>query len=161
MAGPPSPDSNRAEEISMRSFFIAVSIALAMAAASGAAKEQSLQDLIARANAAPIKDQPSLYSDIAERQFKSAEDLYNQGKNDDARAAIADVVTYSQKAHDAAVQSGKRLKATEMASRKMSHRLQDLKLTLNYDDQAPVQDAADRLQSMAEDLLTHMFGKGK
>lgn len=126
-----------------------------------AAKEQSLQELIARAKTAPLKDQPSLYIEIAERQLKSADELYNAGKVDEARAAIADVVDYSQKAHDAAIQSGKKLKGTEMASRKMSHRLRDLKRTLNFDDQAPVEAAADRLESLAQDLLNHMFGKGK
>jgi len=145
----------------MRNFLITATLVLAAAAAIGAAKEQSLQELIARANAAPLKEQPGLYIDVAERQLKSADELYGEGKVDDARAAIADVVTYSQKAHDAAVQSGKKLKPTEMASRKMSHRLRDLKRTLNFDDQAPVQAAADRLETMAQDLLSHMFGKEK
>ena len=144
-----------------RSFFITITLALAAVAAMAAAREQTLQELIARANAAPLKEQPSLYIDVAERQLKSADELYSEGKVDDARAAIADVVTYSQKAHDAAVQSGKKLKPTEMASRKMSRRLRDLKRTLNFDDQAPVQAAADRLETMAQDLLSHMFGKEK
>jgi polyhydroxyalkanoate synthesis regulator phasin len=134
---------------------------LGMATASLAAKEQTLQELIVRADAAPLKEQPSLYIEIAERQLKSADELYNQGKVGEARAAVADVVTYSEKAHDSAIQSGKKLKGTEMASRKMSHRLRDLKRTLNFEDQAPVQAAADRLETLAQDLLTHMFGKGK
>jgi hypothetical protein len=145
----------------MRSFWLIASIILTAVSGCVAAKEQTLQELIARATAAPVKDQPSLYIDIAERQLKSADQMYSEGKVDDARAAIADVVTYSQKAHDAAIQSGKKLKPTEMASRKMSHRLRDIKRTLNFDDQAPVQAAADRLETMAQDLLGHMFGKEK
>jgi polyhydroxyalkanoate synthesis regulator phasin len=145
----------------MRSCWIAITLILTAAAGSAAVKDQSLQDLIARANSAAVKDQPALYIDIAERRLKAADDLYNEGKVDDARDAVADVVTYSEKAHDAAIQSGKRLKPTEMASRKMSRRLRDLKHTLNFEDQAPVQAAADRLESLAQDLLTHMFGKGK
>jgi hypothetical protein len=142
-------------------FLLIISVMLASVAACLAADEQSLQDLITRANAAPVKDQPGLYIKIAERQLKSAEELYNAGKSADARAAIADVVTYSEKAHNAAVESGKRLKPTEMASRKMSHQLRDLKRTLDYEDQAPVQAAADRLETLAQDLLNHMFGKDK
>jgi polyhydroxyalkanoate synthesis regulator phasin len=145
----------------MRCYVLSVAIVLGMATTSLAAKEQTLQELIARADAAPLKEQPSLYIEIAERQLKSADELYNQGKVEEARAAVADVVTYSEKAHDSAIQSGKKLKGTEMASRKMSHRLRDLKRTLNFDDQAPVQAAADRLETLAQDLLTHMFGKGK
>jgi len=145
----------------MRRLLITITFTLAATAAMVAAKEQTLQELIARANAAPTKEQASLYIDLAERQLRSADQLYSEGKVDDARIAISDVVTYSQKAHDAAVQSGKKLKPTEMASRKMSHRLRDLKRTLNFDDQAPVQAAADRLETMAQDLLAHMFGKEK
>jgi len=145
----------------MRKTLLAITILVAAVAVSLAAKEQSLQELIARADAAAIRDQPALYIDIAERQLKTADELYNQGKVEEARAAVGDVVTYSEKAHDAAVQSGKRLKPTEIASRKMSHRLRDLKHTLNFEDQAPVEAAADRLESLAQDLLNHMFGKGK
>jgi hypothetical protein len=145
----------------MQSFWLTASIILLAVSGCMAAKEQTLQELIARANAAPVKERPSLYIEVAERQLKSADILYSEGKVESARAAIADVVTYSQKAHDAAVQSGKKLKQTEMASRKMSHRLRDLKRTLNFDDQAPVQAAADRLEIMAQDLLSHMFGTEK
>jgi polyhydroxyalkanoate synthesis regulator phasin len=126
-----------------------------------AAREPSVQELIARANSAPTKDQPGLYIEIAERQLKSASELYGQGKLEDARDAVSDVVTYSQKAHDAAIQSGKRMKATEMASRKMFHKLLDIKRTLNFEDQSPVEAAADRLEALAQDLLAHMFGKEK
>jgi len=145
----------------MRKTLLAITVVVAAVAVSPAAKEQSLPELIARADAAAVKDQPALYIDIAERQLKAADELYNQGKVEEARAAVGDVVTYSEKAHDAAVQSGKRLKPTEIASRKMSHRLHDLKHTLNFEDQAPVEAAADRLESLAQDLLNHMFGKGK
>jgi len=145
--------------MSMRRCALLVLMTLLGAVAYLAAKEQSLQEMIARANAAPLKDQPSLYIDIAEHQLKSADQLYNQGKVEDARSAIMDVVTYSEKAHDAAIQSGKKLKPAEMASRKMAHRLQDIKRTLNFEDQAPVQAAAERLEALAQDLLNHMFGK--
>ena len=140
---------------------LTITILVVAATFCPAAKEQSLQELIARADAAAVKDQPALYIDIAERQLKAAGELYNEGKVEEARTAVADVVTYSEKAHDAAVQSGKRLKPTEIASRKMAHHLRDLKHTLNFEDQEPVQAAADRLENLAQDLLSHMFGKGK
>lgn len=126
-----------------------------------AAKEPTLQELMARANSAPLKEQPALCIEIAERQLKLARELYDAGKPDEGKTTVADLVAYSQKAHDAAVQSGKRLKQTEMASRKMSRQLLDMKRTLNFEDQAPVQAAADRLETLAQDLLAHMFGKEK
>jgi len=126
-----------------------------------AAKQETLQELIARAEAASPTDRPALYIEVAESQLKSADELYTAGKPDDARTAVNDVVTYSQKAHDAAVQTEKKLKSTEISIRKMADRLRDIKRTLNFEDQAPVQAAADTLEKLRTDLLAHMFGKGK
>ena len=124
-------------------------------------KTETLQELIARADSARVEDRPTLCVEISERQLKSADELYTAGKVDEARAAVQDVVTYSEKAHDAAIQSGKKVKNTEIAFRKMAAKLRDIKRSLNFDDQAPVQAAADRLESLRTDLLSHMFGKGK
>jgi hypothetical protein len=138
-----------------------LALVLAVAATSLAAKEPSLDELIARAKSAPLKDQPTLYVEVAERQLKSADELYIAGNVDEARKSVADIVAYSEKAHDAAIQSGKKVKTVEMAVRKMSHKLNDVKRTLNFEDQAPVGEAADQLQKLADDLLTYMFGQGK
>jgi hypothetical protein len=138
-----------------------LALVLAVAATALAAKEPTLDELIARAKSAPLKDQPTLYVEVAERQLKSADELYVAGNVDEARKSVADIVTYSEKAHDAAIQSGKKVKSVEMAVRKMSHKLNDVKRTLNFEDQAPVGAAADQLQKLADDLLTYMFGQGK
>jgi len=143
-------------------FRILISAALLAASfLASASKPESLQEMIARADAARLEDRPGLYVEIAERQLKSTDDLYTTGKVEDAQAALKDVVTYSEKAHDAAIQSGKRLKNTEIDFRKMAAKLRDIKRSLNFDDQAPVQAAADRLESLRTDLLSHMFSKGK
>ena len=136
-------------------------VLLATSVLVSASKQESLQELIARADAARLEDRPALYVEIAGRQLKSADELYTAGKVDEAQAALKDVVTYSEKAHDAAIQSGKRLKNTEIDFRKMAAKLRDIKRNLNFDDQAPVQAAADRLENLRTDLLSHMFGKGK
>ena len=124
-------------------------------------KTETLQQLMARAESARIEDRPALCIEIAERQLKSADELYSAGKADEARTALQDVVAYSEKAHDAAIQSGKRIKNTEIALRKMAAKLRDINRSLNFDDQAPAQAAADRLESLRTELLSHMFGKGK
>jgi hypothetical protein len=145
----------------MRFRIIITAILLATSHSAFAYKTETLQELIARAASAKVEDQPALYVDISERQLKSADELYTGGKVDDARTAVQDVVTYSEKAHDAAIQSGKKLKNTEIAFRKMATKLRDIKRSVNFDDQAPLQTAADRLENLRTDLLSHMFGKGK
>jgi len=102
-----------------------------------------------------------LYIEIAERELKSADELYVAGKVEEARKSVANVVTYSEKAHDAAIQTGKKLKSVEMSVRKMSHKLNDVKRTLNFEDQPPVAEASNQLERLADDLLTTMFGKTK
>src|SRR5271170_3427776 len=162
MASSAPADRDRAEKINdmRRPITIAV-VLVATSLVAFAYKTETLQELIARADAARIDDQPALYVEIAERQLKSADELYTAGKVDDAQAAVTDVVTYSQKAHDAAIQSGKKLKNTEIELRKMAAKLRDIKRSLNFDDQAPLQTAADRLENLRTDLLSRMFGKGK
>ena len=126
-----------------------------------ASKAESVSELIARAEAARPEDRAVLYIEIAELQLKAADELYTAGKVQEAQAAIGDVAAYSEKAHDASLKSGKRLKNTEIAVRKMADKLRDIKRTLNFDDQAPVQEVVDRLEQLRTDLLAHMFGKGK
>jgi len=145
----------------MRSRAPIVVFVLAVSCGAAGLDEAPLVELHKRAESAPVGERPALYIDIAERQLRAADDLYSAGEVEDARAAVKDVVACAEKAHDTAVQSGKRLKPTEIALRKMSMKLRDIKRTLNYDDQPPVQTAAERLRSLADDLLSHMFGKDK
>jgi hypothetical protein len=125
------------------------------------AREIPLQELIAKADNVPVNKQPSLYREVAERQLKIANDAYNTGQSDAGRAALQDVVTYARKAEDSAVRSGKKLKDTEIALRKMADKLRDMKRSANFDDQPPIQSATDELESLRTDLLDHMFEKKK
>jgi len=137
---------------------VVLTTALALAFADN---RDVLKELIARAEVARPEDKPALYVAVCERQLKITNELYAADKAVEAQAAVKDLVTYAEKAHDAAIQSGKRLKDTEIAYRKMAAKLRDLKRGLNFEDQAPVQTAADRLENLRTDLLSHMFGKGK
>jgi hypothetical protein len=126
-----------------------------------AEQDQALTQLLARAASARIEEQPGLYTEAARLELKAADRLYTAGNADDARAAVRDLVTYSDKAHDASTRSGKRLKDTEIAMRKMAEKLRDIKRTVTFEEQAPLQMAADHLESLRTDLLSHMFSKGK
>jgi len=144
----------------MRSFAI-VLLGMLLSVPQTAAKEESVQQLVDRANSARVEDQPALYSAAAEKQLKSADQLYTAGKVDEARAAVTDVVQYSDKASSAAIQTGKKLKNTEIAVRRMAAKLRDIKRSLAFEDQSPVQVAIDRLETLRTQLLAKMFGKTK
>jgi NhaP-type Na+/H+ and K+/H+ antiporter len=142
----------------MRLFIVAVALLLACPLAL-LGKEETLEEMIQHAHSAELKDQPELYIKIARHELKAADKLYSSSNSDAAREAVNDIVEFSAKAADAAIQSGKRLKNTEIDIRKLAEKLLDIKRTLIFDDQAPVQTAADKLEEMRSRLLNHMFGK--
>lgn len=129
----------------------------AFATVALARDRESLEQLKARVESANPKDKVGLALQIAERQVSTADESYKAGKSDDARAAIQDVVTYTQKAADAATQSGKKLKEAEITVRKLAHRLADVKRSVEFNDQAPLQDAIDGLEKIRTQLLNKMF----
>ena len=141
----------------MRIIILAVFFASSLVAF--ARKEETLADLITRAESSKLDDRPHLYTEIAQRQVKAADQLYAAGKPEEARAAVRDVVEYSDKASDAATHSGKKLKDTEIAVRKMVARLRDIKRTLAFEDQASVEEAVNHLEQVRTQLLSQMFGK--
>jgi hypothetical protein len=143
----------------MRVWTISVLLLFAVSTPAYTIKEQTLQELIDRAQSARVDDRPGLYLEIMERQLKAADELYGEGKVNAASEALNDVVTYSDKARDSAIAVPKKLKNTEIAFRKSAARLRDIKRTLNFDDQAPVQSAVDHLERSRTEMLSHMFDK--
>jgi hypothetical protein len=127
--------------------------------ATAMAKDETVDELKARFEKARAEDRPQLGLKIAQHQLHDADTLYNEGKIDDARTAIEDVITYSEKARDAATQTKKHLKEVEIDARKMAEKLRDIKRNLNFDDQPPVKEAIDRLEAIRTTLLDEMFAK--
>jgi hypothetical protein len=136
-------------------------VAAALAALPGPRvfADDTLEQLIARSESASAGDRPALYTKIARMQADAADKFYLDGNADAGNKALNDVVTYSSKAADAAASTGKRLKDTEIALRKMAEKFRDVKHNLPFDDQAPVQQAIDSLEKMRTELLSAMFGK--
>lgn len=138
---------------------LGVLAAAAIPAGLAFAKEQTLEQLKARIESAKPDERAGLCIQVAEREVEAADKFYTDGKIDEAQASIHDVVAYSQKASEAASQTGHKLKNTEIALRKMAHRLNDIKRTLAFENQATVQSAAETLEKLRTDVLNRMFGK--
>jgi hypothetical protein len=132
---------------------------LALAAAYGATKNETVDELKLRFKSARVEDRPGLGIRIARDQLRNADKLYSEGNADEARAAVEDVVTYSEKARDAAIQTKRRLKDVEIEARKMAEKLRDIKRTLAFDNQAPVEQAIRRLEDVRTSLLKEMFAE--
>jgi hypothetical protein len=131
---------------------------LTVATFSFGRKEETLQQLIGRADQARPDQQPDLYMEIAERELKFALEANKAGQGDALKSALQQIVKYSDQAHAAAMRSSKRLKHTEIKLRGISAKLRDLKGNAEVDDQAAVQSAIDQLEGFRTDLLHAMFG---
>lgn len=142
----------------MRTPIILVTLVLALSGAA-LARNESVDQLKAKLAKADTGQRIDACLQIARLQLDSADKLYNDGKVDQARAAINDVVNYTEQAGDAASKSGKKLKKAEILVREMANKLREIKHSLNFDDQAPVQEAVDRLEKVRSSLLSAMFGK--
>ena len=130
-------------------------------AASGicfARKEETLSELMAKADAASGAQQADLCMQVAERQMKLAIESFNQNKPDSGRAALEQISKYADKGHSAAIQARKRLKHTEIKLRQISGHLRDFKFNANADDQPVVQATIDKLEAYRTELLKSMFG---
>ncbi|HEU5335535.1 MAG TPA: hypothetical protein VFU27_06205 [Terriglobales bacterium] len=139
-----------------RKIAIAVLVLLACAPAA-LARHETLEGLKAKLAAAKPSDQPKLCLEIARRQLEAMDKAYQGGQVPQAQTLLHDVVGYAQRAGDAALKSHKHIKKTEIEVRKMSRRLQDLKVTLDVDSRPPVQDAVNRLEHIRSQLLNQMF----
>jgi hypothetical protein len=132
---------------------------LAMLLPALARTDESLEQLVARAESARVEDRPPLYVEAARRQLEAADRSYTDGKAESLHQALQDVAAYSDKARDAALQSNKRLKDTEIAMRKMASRLRDIESNVPFEEQPAVHAAADHLEQIRTALLNRMFGK--
>ena len=132
---------------------------LAIVSAYGAARDESVDGLKSRFESAHPEDRPELGIQIARHQLRNADKLYSDGKVEQASAAVEDIVSYCEKARDAATQTRKHLKNVEIDVRKIAEKLRDIKRTLAFDDQPPVEHAIRRLEDVRTTLLKEMFAK--
>ena len=123
-----------------------------------ARQEDTLPQLIAKADTASSGQQADLCMEVAERELKLVIAAYKANKTDEGRDSLEQIVKYADKGHSAAIQSGKRLKHTEIKLRQVALHLRDLKFNVDVDDQPLVQAAVDKLEDYRTEILKSMFG---
>ena len=125
------------------------------------ARDETVDELKSRVQNALPQDRPKLCVQIAELQLRNADKFYKNGDVELARAAVEDIVAYSEQGRDSAVQTKKHLKNVEIAVRKVAERLRDIQRTISYEDQPTVDHAVQRLEEVRTTLLKQMFSKEK
>ena len=121
--------------------------------------KESVDALKARAAAAEGKKQVELLVKVAQRQLKATDELYSAGKPEEARATLKDVVDYGTRACQAASETGERMKKTEIAVRKIAHRLEEIRKAVPFAERPPLAAAVNELEKAHDDLLRRMFKK--
>jgi hypothetical protein len=135
----------------------ATALILCVAASARAATVDELKGRVANAN---LADRPRLCLEISERQLAVADKLYGQGDSDKAQEALGDVASFSELARDYAIQAHKHEKQSEIAVRKMTRKLADLKHAVTREEQKRVEETIGRLDRVRDDLLAAMFANG-
>jgi len=134
---------------------------LAVVAGPVAARDETVDELKPRVENALPQDRTDLRIRMAELQLRNAYKLYKEGDVEHARAALDEIVTYSEQARDSAIETKKHLKNVEIKVRKIAERLRDIKQTVALEDQAPIDQAVLRLEKVRTSLLQQMFSKEK
>jgi hypothetical protein len=122
--------------------------------------EPTIDELKARLASTSIPDRPALCIRISEHQLDEANRFYTAGDIEKWKAALVDVLAFAELARDYSIQSHKHEKQSEIAIRKETRKLADLKHTVSHDDQEQVQNTVDGLERARNDLLLAMFPKG-
>ena len=130
---------------------------LLCAFALAAADDQPLDALKAQAQR---EDAPRLYAEVVRRQVEVANDFYTAGDVEKAEATIQELVSFSDKCLQSAQTRGERnLKSTEITLYKAGRRLEEVRRSLNFEDQPKVQDAVEAIEKTRRGVLNIMFGK--
>lgn len=135
----------------------AIALILAATLATAVDKKDTLEQLKARAETASGKHEIELSVEIADRQLKATDEAYTAGDVDKAQAALTDVVEYGVRAAKEATNTGKRMKQTEIALRKISDRLDEIGKSVDVESRPPVKEAIRKLEAARNDLLFRMF----
>ena len=129
-----------------------------VALAAVAKQPETIDELKARAESAAQKKQPELYAKLAKMQAEAANDTYNSNA-EQARKLIQEAADSAEKAAEASLASGKRLKKTEIDLRELHKRMDDIGRSWAFDDRAPVKTAMQRVETVRSKLLDRMFAK--
>ena len=129
---------------------------LLCAVALAAADDPPLDALKAQAQR---EGAPRLYAEVVRRQVEVANDLYTAGDVEKAEATIQELVAFTDKCLESAQARKRDLKSTELTLYKAGRRLEEVRRSLNFEDQPKVQSAVEAIEKARRGLLSIMFAK--
>lgn len=146
---------------------MAVAAMLFVFAAAGQQAPPNVADPFAarrsEAEAAREGRRAKLFVELARDEMEAADHAFTEGNVGLGQKLAAQAASDADTSGKAAVDSGKRLKDTEIDLRKLQTRTRDISRSLNFEDRPPIDKIVDRIEAMRETILNRMFGgkKGK
>ena len=120
-----------------------------------------IEELKAKAEHKGEADRGRIYADIAHELVELANNQFTNGDAEKGQASIKDAVTYAEKAAASAEEKGHKIKNAEITLRETARRIDEVRRTLSIDDQPPLKEAVERLETLRKELLKKMFGEDK
>ena len=105
-----------------------------------------------------------LFVDLAHDEMEASDKAFTDGNVELGHKLASNAVNDADESSKAAVNSGKRLKDTEIDLRRLQMRTRDIAQSLNFEDRPPIEKIVQRIELMREAILERMFGgkkKGK
>lgn len=105
--------------------------------------------------------EPEAYAAQVRHNVEVANGYYTEGDLDKAQTTIGEIIDLTEKCVAAARKNHHRLKQTELELSRAGRRLDEVRRSLNLDDQPPVQVAVDKIEKARRELLDIMFQPDK
>ncbi|HKD80720.1 MAG TPA: hypothetical protein VKH81_13560 [Candidatus Angelobacter sp.] len=125
-----------------------------------AGEQKTLEQLKAEAEH-PGDNQPKILAEVAERLVPVADKQFTDGESIKGHATIDEILQYSTRAHDLAIQTRKKMKDTEIHLRRCRYALENLRRTLAAEDRPAVEAVEKKLEQFGEEVLEAMFAGPK
>lgn len=121
----------------------------------------NVAELKAKAEAAQGQKRAELFADLAYEYVELADHHFTEGRPGQGHATVELVLQAAERAREAALDLRRKIKKTELKLRKTSRKLEDVRRSLAFEDQAPVGKAVERLHQIQDELLEAMFAPKK
>lgn len=120
-----------------------------------------IEELKSKAEHKGDADRGRIYADIAHELVELANNQFINGESEKGQASIKDAVNYAEKSANSADMKGHKIKNAEIMLRETARRIEEVRRTLDVDDQPPLKEAVNRIEELRKKLLQRMFGEDK
>jgi len=132
---------------------------LLLTSALHAGQKLSVEELQRKIESAHGAKKAELLLQLSHGQVEQVDNLYHDGNADKAFDLLKEVGSNADQATSISLESGKRLKDTEIELRKLSERLQAIRQEASFEDRKPFDVSIQNLEQNRSKLLDRMFNK--